>query len=230
MMLSINQPCYLPWLGYFDRIARSDLHVVLDHVQLERSHESFTRRNKIMTPEGIRWLKVPVIGKEMPPYDTIPQVLIDNTTPWQDEHWRLIQHAYQAAPEWHRLSPQIEPFYQRPVTHLIDLLHPYTEWFMQTLGISTPLEFSRHYAFQKPKSDLILEICLHFGAKTYLSGPFGRDYLDEGAFRDHGIDIRYHEFQHPAYDKVGKTFESHLACLDLMMHHRNALEILTHGS
>ena len=43
MIVSIAQPAYLPWLGYFDRIAKSDLHLVLDSVQMERNtRTSFT--------------------------------------------------------------------------------------------------------------------------------------------------------------------------------------------
>ena len=51
MKVSINQPAYLPWLGYFDRIAKSDLHVVLDHVQFEKN--SMVNRNKIRTKDRI---------------------------------------------------------------------------------------------------------------------------------------------------------------------------------
>ena len=36
MLVAIHQPLYFPWLGYLDRMARSDLFVVLDHVQFER--------------------------------------------------------------------------------------------------------------------------------------------------------------------------------------------------
>ena len=61
MIVSINQPAYLPWLGYFERIANSDLHIVLDHVQFEKN--SFTNRNKIRTKEGWMWLSVPVKTK-----------------------------------------------------------------------------------------------------------------------------------------------------------------------
>ena len=42
MIVSINQPAYMPWLGYFDRIDASDLYVVLDHVQFEKN--SFVNR------------------------------------------------------------------------------------------------------------------------------------------------------------------------------------------
>ena len=36
MKLCIMQPAYLPWPGYLDRIAQSDLFVVMDDVQFEQ--------------------------------------------------------------------------------------------------------------------------------------------------------------------------------------------------
>ena len=36
MLVAIHQPCFVPWLGYLDRMLRSDLFVILDHVQFER--------------------------------------------------------------------------------------------------------------------------------------------------------------------------------------------------
>ena len=61
MIISINQPAYLPWLGYFERIAMSDLHIVLDHVQFEKG--SFTNRNKVRTGDDAAWLTVPLATK-----------------------------------------------------------------------------------------------------------------------------------------------------------------------
>ena len=58
MVISIGQPAYLPWLGYFHRIALSDVHVVLDHVQFERN--SFANRNKVRSKAGPILLTVPV--------------------------------------------------------------------------------------------------------------------------------------------------------------------------
>ncbi len=77
MLLSINQPAYLPWPGYFDRIARSDLHVVLDHVQFEKN--SFINRNRILGANGPCWLTVPVRTKGRFGDLQIHEIEIDNT-------------------------------------------------------------------------------------------------------------------------------------------------------
>ena len=61
MIVSIMQPAYIPWLGYFDRIAKSDLHVVLDNVTMDKNSKTkFTNRNKSRTPQGWSWLTVPL--------------------------------------------------------------------------------------------------------------------------------------------------------------------------
>ena len=36
MNVAIHQPNFVPWLGYFDRMIRADMFVLLDHVQFER--------------------------------------------------------------------------------------------------------------------------------------------------------------------------------------------------
>ena len=57
--LSINQPAYIPWAGYFDRIAKSDVHIILDHVQFEKN--SLINRNYIASKDGPQLLTIPVL-------------------------------------------------------------------------------------------------------------------------------------------------------------------------
>ncbi|MGL6327783.1 WbqC family protein [Aeromonas rivipollensis] len=61
MIVSIHQPAYLPWLGYVDRIKKSDLFIFLDSVQLEKN--SFTNRNLIKGANGSHWLTIPINKK-----------------------------------------------------------------------------------------------------------------------------------------------------------------------
>ena len=71
------------------------------------------------------------------------------------------------------------------------------------------------------------ELCQKVGAKRYISGPFGRDYLDTKAFKNSGIDIQYHDYTHPTYSQAYDGFESHMSIIDLLFNHgKGSLDIL----
>ena len=37
MIVAIRQPQYLPWIGYFDKLDRADVFVLLDNVQYKKT-------------------------------------------------------------------------------------------------------------------------------------------------------------------------------------------------
>ena len=61
MRVTILQPSYLPWLGYFEQMSRSDKFVLLDDVQYTR--RDWRNRNRVRVNEGWAWLTVPVLQK-----------------------------------------------------------------------------------------------------------------------------------------------------------------------
>ena len=58
-VVAIHQPNYVPWPGYFHKLAACDVFVHLDAVQYPRG-QSFAARNRIKTPNGVTYLTVPV--------------------------------------------------------------------------------------------------------------------------------------------------------------------------
>ena len=56
--VTIHQPLYLPYGGFFAKVQASDILIVLDTVLYSRS--GFQSRNRIRTPRGIQWLSIPV--------------------------------------------------------------------------------------------------------------------------------------------------------------------------
>ena len=85
MIVSILQPAYLPWLGYFERIYKSDISVMLDHVQIERyTKTSFTNRNKLRNDRKCFWITVPIKYENIK--TSINQVRIDNSRDWKKKH------------------------------------------------------------------------------------------------------------------------------------------------
>ena len=97
MILSAHQPAYLPWLGYFDKIIKSDVFVFLDTVQFEKN--SFINRNKIKTPQGSVWLTVPV---KLKGHLDVPllKIEIDHKINWQKNHLKSIYLNYKKAPHY----------------------------------------------------------------------------------------------------------------------------------
>lgn len=225
MIVSINQPAYFPWLGYFDRIAKSDLHIVLDHVQFEKN--SVTNRNKVRTATGWSWLSVPVLTKGRFGELSIDQIEIDSRLKWARKHFMALQTNYSRSAYYPRYSDYFENFYQQDWIHLAPMLQESTRYLLQELGIQTRQLKSSELSPQSKKADLILELCLKVGATTYLSGPFGRDYLDEDAFEKTGVELKYHDYVHPTYNQCFDGFESHMSIIDLLFNYGDkSLEIL----
>jgi len=214
MIVSINQPAYLPWLGYFHRIAVSDAHVVLDHVQFEKN--SFTNRNKIRTQEGWSWLTVPVKTAGKFGDLAINEIEIADEKKWAYKHWQSLRLNYSKAPFFDQHAAFLEGMYNRRWQKLADLMRETRAYHLDAFGIRTKLYFSSQMKVSGKKDELILNLCRELGATVYLSGPLGRDYLHEDAFRRQGIAVRYHDYRHPTYPQVYPGFEAYMAALDLL--------------
>ena len=90
-IIVIHQPDFIPWIGFFDRLIKSDIFVVLDNVQYIR--QGWHHRDKIKTASGSMWLTVPV--KKKGRYEQlINEVEIDYSQNWQSKHLKTIHHNY----------------------------------------------------------------------------------------------------------------------------------------
>jgi len=216
MIVSIHQPAYLPWLGYLDRIKKSDVFVVLDNVQFEKN--SFINRNKILTPQGPQWLTVPVRLKGHT-QSTIKDMLIDNSTDWKSKHLDSIICNYKRCSRFgfkQLLLDQL--YYHSPVINIADLCHYQLLHWVFIMGIDTKICRASDLPVGGKGSELVLSVCKHLGASTYLSGPFGKDYLKEEDFKKAGIEIVYHEFEHPTYKQQRtKEFVPNMGVIDWWM-------------
>lgn len=229
MIVSINQPAYLPWLGYFHRIAVSNVHIVLDHVQFEKN--SFTNRNRIRNKQGWQWLTVPVATKGHFHDLAIHELAIDNHGRWAQKHWNAMRLNYAHAAYFGEYANFFEELYRRPWQRLNDLLREITTYLLRALAIETPLQYSSTMQADGKKDELILDLCRWAGATTYLSGPLGRTYLREELFRDAGINIVYNDYDHPRYDQAHPGFEPNMSVIDLLFNHGpHSPEILMRGN
>ncbi|KTS72112.1 hypothetical protein NS274_21975 [Pseudomonas oryzihabitans] len=209
--LAIHQPAYLPWLGYFDRIARVDRFVFLDTVQFEKN--SFINRNRIKTPQGVQWLTVPVFGRGHLNSD-LSETRIDNSRDWRRDHLKALALNYRRTAHFDSRFARLEALYAEPEELLSAWCWRQLRFWLDELQIATPLLRASDLALQQRKSALVLEICQRLGAQHYLSGTLGRDYLDEAAFTDAGIRVEYQAFAPQPYPQLWGEFVAGLSIVD----------------
>jgi len=216
VIVSIHQPAYLPWLGYFDKIRQADRFIFLDTVQFQK--QSFQNRNRIRTADGWTWLTVPVITKGRL-YDTpLKDLEINNRVDWRRKHLVAIEMNYRKAPQFERIMAWLKAYYEQPWERLADLCFEMLLGFNRLLGIETPIvRASDLPPCAASKSNLILALCKTSGASHYLAGTLGRDYIDAAAFAHDGVAVSFQDYQHPRYRQIYPGFEANMAVIDLLM-------------
>lgn len=209
--ISIHQPAYLPWLGYLDKLMRSDVFVYLDNVQFEKN--SFINRNKIKTPQGVIWLTVPVKLKGHTS-KTIAETEIDNSKNWRKDHLSTIFFNYKKARNFSLLYPHLEKLYSLEYASLSDLCYDHLLFWLRHLGIEKKIVKGTELGILAEKSDLVLHICKRFNATRYISGTLGRHYLRIDNFQSAGIEVEFQDYQHPVYEQLWGEFVPNLSILD----------------
>ncbi len=216
MIISVHQPQYIPWLGYFDKIAQSDTFVFLDNVQYKE--REFQNRNKIRTPGGWIWLTVPVISKGKG-RQKISEVKIDNEIAWQRKHLGSLKTSYSSAAHFKEYYPFLEELLSQNWVYLKDLNIEIIRFSLKELSISTPISFESDLGITSKHTERIIDICMKLKADTYLSGSGGKDYLNEALFAQNNIKLVYQDFKHPQYKQCYEPFEPCMSVIDLLFNY-----------
>lgn len=213
MIVSVHQPQYLPWLGYFHKIAQSEAFVFLDNVQYKK--REFQNRNKILTGTGPLWLTVPVKTKGK--FDQlIKDVEVDNSENWRKDHFESIRTNYHKAPFFKEHEQFLASVYSKEWHKLMDLNVYIIMYILEYLEIPAKIVFETSLSAEGVKTGRIVSICKKINATVYLSGQGAKDYLEEEEFKTAGIGLEYQAFEHPSYTQLLPGFVSHLSIIDLL--------------
>ena len=224
--VSIHQPNFVPWLGYFYKIAQSDVFVILDDVQYTKN--SFINRNKIKTPQGPKWLTIPVAqaGKFG---QNINETHISNREKSLKKVVRTVEQNYKKAPYFDRYFEGFSKICQESPDIISELNNRLIIWAMDSLSIQTEVRYSSQLGVDHlQRTERLTAICEHLGADHYFSGFGGMKYQDEEIFRQANIQVKVSGFKHPVYDQLWGEFVHGLSILDLLFNcGPQSLDVLT---
>jgi radical SAM superfamily enzyme YgiQ (UPF0313 family) len=183
VIVGIHQPGYHRHIGFFQKMAESDIFILADTMQ-------FVRRDwqhRQVFGEDRKWLSVPLIKGNSS--DAIAAKRIDNSTDWAGKHWRRLQYVNKTSPYFEKYSGFVKEIYARKWESLVALSDAMTRYMAKQMGVKDVRMIRSSFldhAKGKKKGALIAELVntvteglASRGTKiTYLSGR-GSGYMDE---------------------------------------------------
>lgn len=172
LIVNVHQPDFLPWIGFWSKLWRSDKWVVLNSVALNR--RNFTRRVKLGDSSNLWWATCPVdnniyikdvqLGHD---YKTVLRKLV-----------KRIQQEYSKAPYKDRLDPVLSYLENQENTYFWELSLRLVEIIWPILMPYPMKPFVVHDGVNHlAGGPLMFHLTRCYGGDTYLAGPGWSDYM-----------------------------------------------------
>lgn len=216
-LVAIHQPNFLPWLGFFDKLARCDVFVLLDDVQFPKKGGTWTNRVQVEVAGKPAWLTVPIV-RSYHGTQLVREIQINDATPWREKLLETIRHNYVRAPFFHDVFPVLEEI----VNYRTELLADYNMYgirrLIQTMGLArAETRRSSELGATGHGTDLLISITKAVGGSAYLCGGGAAGYQEDAEFAEAGIGLVYQSFQHPTYPQGNPSFIPGLSVVDGVM-------------
>ncbi|MFZ2322559.1 MAG: WbqC family protein [Ignavibacteriaceae bacterium] len=214
MILSVHQPNFIPWLGFFYKLKLSDFFVFLDDVQFSKN--SYINRNKIKTPQGANWLTLPVqsSGKFG---QNINDVKITNYDITKRKILSTIKMNYSKTKYFNDYFSEFEDIFNKNEGNLSNLNIDLVLLINRILNINTEIVLSSQLEdIQGDSTERLINICKKMNCSIYFSGFGGSKYQDEDLFVENNIKLRKTDFIHPIYPQLWGEFIPNLSVIDLI--------------
>ena len=183
VLVAIHQPDFLPYSGFWFKMAEADRFVLAMHDQFQK--HGYQRRVRMRAT----WVSHQLVGK--PALCPISEVVVQ--TGWQGRLVDAIRGRYATARYWRdRGAVLCDAITACQGDSLVEVNVALIEVIRPMLGIATPMVVTAPPLGQGV--DRLVEVVSAVGGTSYLSGAGGRAYMGErpeSRFAERGIDLRW---------------------------------------
>jgi hypothetical protein len=210
----ISQPMYFPWVGMLEQARLADHFVFYDDVQFSKG--SFANRVQIKTAAGMKWLTVPIHGLSLG--QRIQDVQIDARKDWRRQHLDMLRQAYADAPYLKDMLRLVKEVFDTNPKSIGELSRLSMMILCDYFGLKNREFFQgiQDLGILGAGSERVLQIVLHLGGDTYITGHGARNYLDHEAFERVGVGVRYMNYCCSRYQQLHGEFTPYVSALDLV--------------
>jgi hypothetical protein len=233
MNVGMMQPTFMPWLGYFELIYKSDIFIILDDFQY--TMQSWQQRNRLFVNKNqVDWYTIPV-NKSESFLAPLNKAIINESIPWRKKMLKRIQQNYSQACYFSEIFHLVERWLLTEEDTLAEQNMLFIKNVCEYLGINRELRRSSDFPSTGKRSMRVLELLKSCQADHYYcaKGSFGY-MLEDAVFPVNGIDVLFQDYQHIPYVQVGSPnqFIPSLSIIDALMNigSGKTYELIKHGT
>jgi hypothetical protein len=215
--VAIHQPNFLPWLGFFDKIHRSDVFVVMDNAQFSKTGGTWTNRVQLIVNKRPAWITAPIV-RAYHGLRTVREMEINDSQPWRAKLLRTIEMSYGRAPHFSEIAPVVRGLIEQPTTDLAEYNLTAIRTLCARLQLTTPIVIGSSLAVEGRATDQLISMVTAIGGTAYLAGGGASGYQDDEHFSEQGVELVYQDFLHPVYPQFNSdSFIPGLSIVDALM-------------
>jgi hypothetical protein len=216
-VVAAHQPTFLPWLGWWDKLVRADVLVLLDDVQFPKKGGTWMNRVRMLVNGEPAWLTVPV-DRSYHGVRTVRETRIDGKKPWRETVVRTIATNYGSARHFHDVFPHVEDVLGVDTQGIAELNETGIRRFAAELGLDgTKLVRQSNLEVEGTGTNLLVELCKAVDASSYLTGDGAEGYLEREQFAAAGIAVVDQQFAPPRYPQPTNRYVPGLSVVDALM-------------
>jgi len=213
MRIGFHQPAFIPWGGFWARLAFVDKMVLLDDTLLARGF-TFVNRNRLKGPQGEIWITVPLKRKGRG-RQKIKDLEIHEKPWWAKRFLATLRHFYGKSIYFEPLFSEIARILNDQNERFLDMVESLLLLLRDSFGLQTPFIKQSDIGLTGQGTELLVSIAEHLRTQEVLLSSFAVKHVELGQFRKKGIRVFLHYFDLPQYPQFWGEFCSNLSALDL---------------
>ena len=217
-IVSAHQPHYLPWIGYLNKIALSNVFMLMD--SLEFTRHSYINRNRIIIQRQPKWISLPVNYSAGSKQKIKDLRLSGDVKKVLRHHVNTIKNNYQRCRGFQTFFPGLEFVMGKEYKFLFDLDFEILQYLLSYLEIKTPVILQSEKKVSGKKEDSLITSIVHSVDANHILLGLGKsnEYIHAEKIEDQHIKILTQKFSHPIYSQSTSSFAKGISSLDMLMH------------
>lgn len=215
MKVSIMQPYFFPYIGYFQLIANSDVFVIYDDVNFIK--KGWINRNTILVNNTPYLFSIPL--QNVSQNKLINEIFISDLDKWKTDLLKTISLSYKKAPFYQDVYPLIEKIISFDELNLALYNQNSIQNLCEYLNLNTKLLMSSEIVKNNNLrgENKIIDICLQLGATQYINAIGGIELYTQENFQVKNIDLKFIKSENIIYQQFKNEFKPWLSIIDVLM-------------